>query len=770
MSGSLSSQLTLQSLLASAGGAPQDPAIMAALPRMQLAQALSQEGTSTAPASKWQGIGRLAQALLGGYLQNESTSGIQDILKQRAKDAADVTNTLQSPMRYQTTPSGPDTMPGQQPSTQTFATRIGGAEAPNPGTVNSSGYSGQYQFGAERLADPAVGVYHPAQGENLRENQWKGTFNVPGFPDVKTHADFLANPAAQKAAFDLHLADIDKNIAGMPNAAGQDPNGLRAVAHLGGVEGMKRFVSSGGLYDPADANGTHLSDYYKRFSGGGGNGVTPSAGPVASPSPGIAPQAPNPWDIIHRANQIISDPHYAYNPQALTAAHAAIDEAKLRLSIGSYSIGKNGVQENAYSGEQKSAATPALDYRQTAPGIYTSPGADPKFAPSPRMAMDSHGNLLAAGPGSQVTTVAENKSGITGNTPESNAARILAELGAKAAGGQPLTPQEQANFNVAVTMFQQPKPIATGPDQTVTMVPGRPLPAGIPNPVSIPPPTPRTAPAPMSHGMAPPVTGASEPPGSSGSTKLVGPDTSAIAAQASARAQGTETGKNAATTLPKMIELGHEADTALGNIDYGMNQLHQAAAGGIKSGYFAPWLATAAAAGKSLGVDLNSLGINPQAVGNVQSAQKTLGVVAGTILQNTIGKGSAITDAKIDHFIHTQPGIETDPQAIERVLGWARSQFAYNRDMAMHAMGNTDPQTGMIPPGWQAQFYKDKGAFAPIYDPLSQEMKQPQGEGPATAMPKAEGAQPPIPGARLAPDNKWYLPDPARPGKYLQVK
>jgi hypothetical protein len=223
-------------------------------------------------------------------------------------------------------------------------------------------------------------------------------------------------------------------------------------------------------------------------------------------------------------------------------------------------------------------------------------------------------------------------------------------------------------------------------------------------------------------------------------TQVAAPDNAGVAARHAAESQGGATGTAAAATVGKMAQLGGEADTAIGNIDYGMNQLHQAAAGGINSGYFAPWLATAAAAGKSLGVDLHGLGIDPTAVGNAQSAQKTLGVVAGTILQNTIGKDSAITDAKIEHFIHTQPGIETDPEAINRVLGWARSQFVYNRNMAMDAMSNVDPQSGMIPPGWQASYYKKAGAFAPIYDPLSQEMKQPAGDAPAQKMPVTPAA------------------------------
>jgi hypothetical protein len=224
-------------------------------------------------------------------------------------------------------------------------------------------------------------------------------------------------------------------------------------------------------------------------------------------------------------------------------------------------------------------------------------------------------------------------------------------------------------------------------------------------------------------------------PGSA-TTVISPPNNPGVAARSAAAEQGTQVGRQAAVTVDKMADIGRESDTALGNIDYGLNQLHAAQQGGINSGYFAPWLATAAAAGKSLGVDLKGLGIDPAAVGNVQSAQKTLGVVAGTILQNTIGKDSQITDAKIDHFIHTQPGIETDPQAIERIMNWARTQFVFNHNMAMDAMNNVDPQTGMLPPGWRASYFAKNKAFAPIYDPLAGEMKQPNGESPPAEAPQ----------------------------------
>lgn len=157
-----------------------------------------------------------------------------------------------------------------------------------PGAVNSAGFSGAYQFGAPRLAE--LGLYTPGQGET--GNQWTGTFNIPGFPDVKTQADFLKNQQAQNAAYGMHMANIDQAIAKTTGASGMDPNGLRAVAHLGGVRGMQRFIQTGGQYDPADSNGTKLSDYYRKFSGAGA--ASPASGPRVALLPQQAPQGANP--------------------------------------------------------------------------------------------------------------------------------------------------------------------------------------------------------------------------------------------------------------------------------------------------------------------------------------------------------------------------------------------------------------------------------------------------------------------------------------------
>ena len=82
-----------------------------------------------------------------------------------------------------------------------------------------------------------------------------------------TQDEFKANSALQDRVAAWHIADIDKTIDGLGiNTDGYDRDGLRAVAHLGGKSGMKKFVRSNGEYNPSDELGTSLQDYYDKFA------------------------------------------------------------------------------------------------------------------------------------------------------------------------------------------------------------------------------------------------------------------------------------------------------------------------------------------------------------------------------------------------------------------------------------------------------------------------------------------------------------------------
>ena len=108
-------------------------------------------------------------------------------------------------------------------------------------------FVGKLQFGKARLQD-----YQNATGTTF------------------TQDEFIKDAALQDKVAAWHTADLDKAIDALgDDAAGYDRNGLRAVAHLGGKSGMKKFVQSKGDYNPADELGTSLQSYYEKFSNRG---------------------------------------------------------------------------------------------------------------------------------------------------------------------------------------------------------------------------------------------------------------------------------------------------------------------------------------------------------------------------------------------------------------------------------------------------------------------------------------------------------------------
>jgi hypothetical protein len=235
---------------------------------------------------------------------------------------------------------------------------------------------------------------------------------------------------------------------------------------------------------------------------------------------------------------------------------------------------------------------------------------------------------------------------------------------------------------------------------------------------------------------------------SGGPVLLKHSDPAAVAALEAAKTSGAAAGAATGKLTAALADQGRTSAQAIGNIDYGISQLDKAKAGGITTGYFAPWLGTVSAIAKSLGIPPETIGVDPAAVGNIQTAQKTLAVVSGAILQQVLGSDSQITDAKLQHFIHAQPGIETDPDAVSRVLNWARSQFVYEREMAAQGMKDAS-DTGLLPTNWQAKYFRDHG-FAPIYNPGTGEMQQPDGGAPSREPPATVKTAPVNPSARTA--------------------
>lgn len=137
------------------------------------------------------------------------------------------------------------------------------------------GHGGRGQFGHARLTDAARAGIIPA-----------GT----------TPQQFAQMPPeVQMRVEQWHANDIGQQIArrGLDRYVGQNiggttvtPEGMLAVAHLGGMGGLEKFLTSGGQYNPSDSFGTSLGNYLATH-GGQQPQTAPQGGgmPNAAPSP-----------------------------------------------------------------------------------------------------------------------------------------------------------------------------------------------------------------------------------------------------------------------------------------------------------------------------------------------------------------------------------------------------------------------------------------------------------------------------------------------------
>jgi hypothetical protein len=123
--------------------------------------------------------------------------------------------------------------------------------------------------------------------------------NAGVVPQDMTLAQFATaeNEDVQRSALRWHIQDIDRAIdATGALSRGFSRDGLRAVAHLGGQGGMRRYISSGGRANPNDSyttpdgtvtEGTSLQDYYDRFAGQDAGGMTADQRIAAEPDPQV---------------------------------------------------------------------------------------------------------------------------------------------------------------------------------------------------------------------------------------------------------------------------------------------------------------------------------------------------------------------------------------------------------------------------------------------------------------------------------------------------
>jgi len=118
--------------------------------------------------------------------------------------------------------------------------------------VNEDGYTGKYQWGNARLTD-----YNNAMGTDY------------------TLRDLLKSPELQEKAQAWSEGDIMKYVAdnGLDAFYGKTirgitmtPSAVMGMAHIGGRAGMKKWLLTGGEYNPEDKNSTSIADYAAKFA------------------------------------------------------------------------------------------------------------------------------------------------------------------------------------------------------------------------------------------------------------------------------------------------------------------------------------------------------------------------------------------------------------------------------------------------------------------------------------------------------------------------
>lgn len=117
----------------------------------------------------------------------------------------------------------------------------------NYSSINTFGYLGKYQFGL-------------------------GTLRLMGVSNANR---FLSDPSLQEKVFKTNIArnkwilrrDIKRFVGKKINGVTITESGIVAAAHLAGAGNVKKYLRSYGTVNVADAYGSSIAYYMKRFSG-----------------------------------------------------------------------------------------------------------------------------------------------------------------------------------------------------------------------------------------------------------------------------------------------------------------------------------------------------------------------------------------------------------------------------------------------------------------------------------------------------------------------
>jgi hypothetical protein len=469
----MSSPLMLAMLANGSGGQQMgmDPAYAAALPRLNLAQGLIQEGTQTTPvqSSKYGGLARLAQALAGNYALDTATTGLQQAYGQhQAANAADAANLfgpqstgsqppVQSPTPQATTaPASPAPQGG---SAAPYAPLIAATEQRDHIPPGQLAASTNLETGGE--ANPATAVNSKSGATGLNQIL-PSTAAQPGYGVAPLAPGDLTNP-------EKTIPFAGDYVTARAKAAGLDMNVPAQAA--------KAWSLYGG-----DSSGKYGQQVVAQAGGAAPTSVFDST----SAQGGQAPAAP------------AADPMARYHALQAAAAKSAVSPYP---------------QDHALAGVYSSAAEQELTRLENTftpgpGGTYVNALGKPVFPPRPTVEHNYRGDLISYNAAGQPQGGATaNPTGVTGDTPEANAMRMIIENQPGQPGANP------ALYDTGMRIYQGYHTATSPATQQIVQVPERPPPQGMPSQSGMPsaPAVPAVAPAPGAG--APPTVGAQVAPG-----------------------------------------------------------------------------------------------------------------------------------------------------------------------------------------------------------------------------------------------------------------
>lgn len=417
-----------------------DPATARAAQKLGLAQSMISQGLDSSPAYPMQGLGRLAQAIVGTMLMGRGTDELEGIGNQRASDTQNAITNMMAPLQgLGQSPAPAATMVQPQP-------KIGGGAVTAKGTP----------FVASNLPDGVTPqedqivrtVWGEANGEPLAgqqavasviQNRAKGsgqsTQDVIFAPNQ--FEPWNTSRRSQLESLDPTSPDYQRILTQVvrPVMSGQAQDPTGGATHFLNPA----LVTSRGDQIPAWASGDrttigHHDFYYggygPRQAGGDGRvqvaqagNVATDASPVAgnSPAQGVSspqiglnsPAVQAAMEVIRRAQTVMTDPRNRYNPQVIEAAKLAIDQAKMMMGVGKF-VRVPGGQVDSISNEFKPD-------------------------PVPRVATTESGDIIAVGPGGEKYVISK-----------FDPASATVKTQATSPSNLPLSPErEQQNINIA---------------------------------------------------------------------------------------------------------------------------------------------------------------------------------------------------------------------------------------------------------------------------------------------------------------------------------